>query len=476
MSATIALIVGTGWGARTFLQTAVLDTLADRARVVVLAHPTLLPAIRERAIRVAAVAPLAPFDPHVGEHGRWFRRRNRLFLHRAMTTTRRANLRRSRRHDLRGRLRSIATWIESASTGPAHVDRLVARETAAYEADHADDVARYRRFLEDQDVRLAVSTTAYLAIEAPPMRVARSLGIATACWINSWDNPTSKGALPITYDAYFLWSSRMREDLNRYYPETRDRPCTAVGVPHFDRYADVTGDRVTGEGDRQAYCRRVGLDPARPILLYAACTPFLAPDEHLVVERLADDIDRGRLPGRPQLVVRLHPADPGARFAALSKRVDVTVDVPGAARDGRPAGIDGFLPDDADSRHAIESVVHADAVINIASTISLEAVLADRPTINVAYDLAPGAPNARRIREYYRYEHYRPVTESGAVSIADGPERLVEAIAESIEHPDRRRRERQALARLLCAPPAHPPADGLAGTRLATALLRMVEA
>jgi CDP-glycerol glycerophosphotransferase (TagB/SpsB family) len=226
---------------------------------------------------------------------------------------------------------------------------------------------------------------------------------------------------------------------------------------------------------REELCASKGLDPARPFVLYAACTPFLAPNEHLVVERLADDLAKGAVPGRPQLLVRLHPADPGTRFADLEERPNIALDMPGAARDGRPAGIYAFCPDAAENRRAIAMIAHADVVVNIASTISLEAAIADRPTINVAYDLAPGStqtggPDRARIAGYYRYDHYQTVTDSGAVRIVHDPASLTEAIRDYLAAPSLHHTERAELARLWCSAPDQPPADGLAGARLGAAL------
>ncbi len=470
MNDSIVLVVGTGWGARTFVQTTVLETLLERALVVILAHPALVSELRRRLPRAAAVAPLVDVDPHAGEPGRIARKRSRLFFAQTMNSTRRAKLRHSRRHGLRALLQEAAVGLEAMVTGAARIEDLGRREAAAYAANYPAAVVGYQELFRDHNARLVVSTTAYLPIEAAPIRVAQSMGLSTACWINSWDNPTSKGPLPISYDAYFYWSDQMGKDLRRYYPESRNQTCTAVGVPHFDWYADAEM-----RGTREDFCHRVGLDPKRPILLYATCTPFLAPHEHLVVERLADDIDRGRVAQDPQLLVRLHPTDSGARFTALAARDNVIVDVPGTGHDGRAPGIDGFCPGSAETQHGIASVVHADVVINIASTISLEAAIADRPTINVAYDLAPGAPDVRRIKTYYQYEHYQPVVASKAIPLVDSPASLIEAIDDSLEDPSKWRSERADLARQLCAPSNHQPADGQSGRRLGKALLARLE-
>jgi hypothetical protein len=72
---------------------------------------------------------------------------------------------------------------------------------------------------------------------------------------------------------------------------------------------------------RDEFCARVGLDPARPILLYLCSSPFIAPDEVVFIEqwigaiRSAPDA-RVRTAG---ILIRPHPENrqPWHRFDAM---------------------------------------------------------------------------------------------------------------------------------------------------------------
>lgn len=460
----VALLIGAGWGVRTFLQSEALDRLRRRARVLVLAPPPLLEVLRRRYGDALELATLHPFDPWSGATGPVYRRYNAHFMRTAGTVTRRFKQRRDRPRAWRPRLAAALREAEAAlRAGPARLRRLRAATQRAFAAgfEHAE---RYRELFARHGVRLAVSTVAYLPAEAAAALAARRAGIATACWVNSWDNLTSKGPLLADFDHYLVWSARMCQELDRYYPESAGRPCTVTGAPYFDGFS-----RDDYAWTRAELCRRTGLDPARPIVLYGTCTPFLAPDEHRIVERLADDL-AALGPPSPQLLVRLHPADGGGRFGALAERPDVTLQVPGAARDGAPAGIAAFCPSDEENMLAINTVRHADAVINIASTLTLEAAIADRPAINVAYDLAPGAPSAPHIAAYYGFDHYRTVLEHGAATVARDPEALIALVRQALADPTAGREGRRALADLWCS-----PRRGGAGRRLGDALVSLLD-
>lgn len=466
MSGTVALVISTGWGVRTFLQSDVLPALLAHRPVLVLAHPRLQESLEALLDGRATVAPLRPFDPRDGRFGDLSRRHNRYFHHLSSTVTRRFNRAAAwpswRRQPALAALAQLKRLEVLLRARPGSLARLAAemRDAFAREYPHGE---HYRSLFAEHRVGTVVSTVAYLPIEAPPIFVARQQGLATGCWVNSWDNLTSKGALLTDFDRYFVWSEQMAGELRRYYRETRRRPIEAVGVPHFDWYR-----APAMRWSRLEWCRRLGLDPARPVVLYGAATPFLAPDEQLVAEALHRDLEEAELPGRPQLVVRLHPADDGRRFAELARRDGVALQVPGAASAGH---LSAFVPSDDDNRLQVNTMAHADVVVNIASTMTLEAALCDRPVVCVGYDLAPGRPAEAAIRQYYGFDHFRTVLALGAAPVADDRQALLERVRAYLEHPERDRAGRRRLADLWCS----PWREG-AGQRLAAALLAMTEA
>lgn len=458
------LVVGTGWGARTFLQTPVLDRLCAVTRVGVLAASGLVSGLRRQLAGRARLAELSPFDPAAGRYGAAYRRRDHHFQRLSATATRGFKERQHRR-TLHGRWREQlahhALRLDAAVRASSRtLERLEAAGERAFVAEYSDR-ARYHELLAG--ARLVVATAPHVALEAPPILVARQRELATAAWITSWDNLTSKPAFFTRYDLYLLWSERMGDDLRRYYPESAAARRAVVGVPHFEWYRDPAM-----VGGREELCRSHGLDPTRPLILYAGATPHRAPGEELVVHRLAADFSARPLAERPQLLVRLHPGDAGGRYAAWEPPPGVVIEVPGSRGRGR---LEGFCPTPEENRDLVAAVRHADVVVNLASTITLEAAMCDRPVVNVAYDLAAGAPHREQIETYYRdFDHYRTVVASGAVRIARSPEELVTMIDRYLADPALDRLQRQKLADLWCG-----PRDGRSPERIVDALLALIE-
>ena len=127
---------------------------------------------------------------------------------------------------------------------------------------------------------------------------------------------------------------------------------------------------------RREFCELSGLDPSRPIILYAMATPHLAPAEDGVVKKLAEDLPANASGIKSQLIVRVHPADDGGRLRSYEFDNSVKIQIPGKAGGGN---IFGYHPSKEDNREFVNSIRHADVVINLASTITLDASFCNRP-------------------------------------------------------------------------------------------------
>ncbi len=321
--------------------------------------------------------------------------------------------------------------------------------------------AQYRAMFKKLRPTVVFSAAPLDPREEIPVVVAKSLGIPTATAILSWDNLTTKNRLACSFDHYFVWSAKMADELQRFYPEVSADQVTISGSPQFDWHFNESF-----RGTRAEFCRRRNLDPSRPIVVYGGVTPGLMPNEPSVVARLIEDMDAGRIAGRPQLVVRLHPKDDGSRYVEMARRFPaVRFEVPGERSKGN---LTAWQPSLDDVRELVSTLAHGDVHINVASTLSIDAALLDRPVINLRYDLRPpGAPLAVGIVGY-EYAHYRPIVASGGVRMVDSPDELVAAINLYLSDPSIDRDGRRRIVALECG-----RVDGGAGKRIAARLLAL---
>ncbi|MGH9013061.1 MAG: hypothetical protein ACRDZ1_03855 [Acidimicrobiia bacterium] len=290
---------------------------------------------------------------------------------------------------------------------------------------------------------------------------ARSLAIPTAAFLFSWDNLTSQGRIIPSYDCYLAWSETMRDDLLRMYPSVDPAAVFVTGTPQFDAHF-----RTEHAWSREEYCGRIGADPERPIVLYSTGMPNHMPGEPSIVEGIADRLARRGDLGRPQLVVRVYAKDRTGRFHDLARRRPDIIFPP------VPWEPNWLTPLPEDTALWSNILRHADVGINVASTVSLELCMFDRPVVNVGYN-PPGVPTWQLdYSRYYRFDHYRPVVASGAVEVASSPDSLMDAVAQAISRPSLCSPMRQQLLARLFG----EHLDGKARQRVAERLVELTTA
>jgi hypothetical protein len=289
------------------------------------------------------------------------------------------------------------------------------------------------------------------------VHAARWLKIPTAAFVFSWDNLTSQGRVVPAYDYYMVWNDQIKQQLLEIYPHVRAEQVVVTGTPQFDSHF-----RPETYWTREEFCRRNEVDPSRPIVFYTTGMAEHMQGEPLIVEQLADMLADMEDLGRPQLLLRVYPKDRTGRFEELrARRPDIRF---------QPARwIETWLtPTEADTQLLTNSVRHVDVGVNVASTVSLELCMFDRPVVNVGYDppgVSPRVPYAR----YYEYDHYRPLVERGAVTLARSVDEMRTMLRSALADPSRGRADRCAFTQHMFG----DTLDGRSGERVAATLLRL---
>ena len=270
---------------------------------------------------------------------------------------------------------------------------------------------------------VAAATPGLMYAEIPVLRSAARHRIPTTAVDLSWDNLTNK-LLPIRrLDRLVVWNSTMKREaseLHGYDPADID----VAGPPQFDAY--FRGDARSTRAD---FCRRAGVDPSRRLITLTTIPAESYPRHDVVIDRLLDAIRRGALAAPCDLLVRVHPRDDLRRYDRYAGVAHVAVEKP--FRESARAG-DGHAVDVTveNTRHLADTMRYSDVVLNVASTIAIEAAIFDTPVVNIAFDDrdAEARPFLESPLRYYSYTHYQQIVRTGAVRIAKTPAEMVEFV------------------------------------------------
>lgn len=291
-----------------------------------------------------------------------------------------------------------------------------------------------------------------------PVQAANWLGIPTATFIFSWDNLTSQGRILLPYDYYLVWSEELKKQLLDIYEQLRPEQIFVTGTPQFDFHFQKDLYQT-----REEFCRSVGADAGRPLVLYTTGMANHMPGEPEIVEEIADFLRELGGEKSPQLLVRVYPKDLTGRFDELKRRrKDILF--PAVAWEK-----DWLTPTFEDSAALVNTLRHAALGINVASTVSLELCMFDKPVLNVGYNPRSVAASELNYADYYEFDHYAPIVASGAVAVARSRRQLRELIVQALNKPEQAAAQRKDLIRKMFG----GTLDGNSARRVAEVLLKI---
>jgi len=282
----------------------------------------------------------------------------------------------------------------------------------------------------------------------PFLLAARRLEIPVVGYVASWDHTVGKGLVSPHVARYVVQNELMSSDLVRYHGIAGDRVVVA-GWPQTDLFHEQRPRAGFG-----VIVRGLGLDPGRPVVLFAGNTPTNAPYEGRFVERLVAWSRSRSSSERPQLLFRPHPRDRDweERYAAAMGADDIATQPPSYT----------------DLEALATLLQHVDCVVANAGTILLDSLVNDRPTVCVLYD--EGAPPGERHAELnVTGQHYEELGRSDAFLRANTFEEVVSGIERALAGPAELAVERRSVATEVVG-----QVDGKATERVVDAIVEVV--
>jgi len=393
--------------------------LVDRLRESYPALPVVLlsPMARDAAFVTEFARPgvlLLDQPPHVpaGPEARLLSLLQAAFLSRGRTESVRIRM-------LEARASGAFRWLGLKSI----LGRLLSRAEAPFALSDrlVSDPAIERLFDEHRPALVVCANPGLVFSEVPLLRTARRRAVPCMVIDASWDNFTNK-LLPVRQvDRLVVWNEIMKAQavhLHGYRPEA----VTVAGAPQFDAHFRAP-DRCT----RAEFFQRVGADPARRLIVLTTTPRSLYRHHDYVLRELSAAITSGALAGA-QVLVRLHPRDEVEAYREFAGVPHVIIEKPFRAT---VAVADGLAIDvmPEHQRHLGDTLCHADVVVNVASTITIEACIFDTPVVNICFDGPQDEPFVRSATRYYRFTHYVNITNRQAVRVATSAAEMVAAVA-----------------------------------------------
>ena len=278
--------------------------------------------------------------------------------------------------------------------------------------------------LRDLSPTVLLNTSATSWSTRPWTRAAALNGTPSASMIISWDNMSTKTLLSEFVDTFLIWSEEMDEDFGRSLPQLRAKPRVVVGSPQFEPICQGRGLLPRAE-----FFGKYGLDPSKKLILYTTGSKTLFPGESTCLETLLLHW-RKNLSDRANIMIRMHPKDREGRYAALMPKFP---EVPFTLAGANLADDNDWVPSREDMDLLVNQLHHCDLIVNVASTMTLEGFVIDKPSINIGFTLNSSVSARYPMEDYYRSRHYRDIVESGAAPLVNNYEELFTAIEDVLD-------------------------------------------
>lgn len=271
---------------------------------------------------------------------------------------------------------------------------------------------------ERPDIVLITPLVDFGSYQTDYVKAAHRLGLPVAFLPFSWDNLTNRGLVRIAPDRTLVWNEYQQREAVEFHGVPADR-VVITGAPRFDAFFTMRPATT-----RDAFCVTIGLDPARPLLLYLCSSNFVAPQEVDFVRRWAAAIRRAPdcILRDVSILIRPHPANAEQwEQASLS-------DLPGVAVWTARSEMNA-------DQGLYDSLWHAAAAVGLNTSAMIEAGLLGR----AVYTVMP--PEFAGGQQQTLHFHYLLARNGGLVEVAGSIDEHLRQLSDELHTPGRRREQ-----------------------------------
>jgi len=347
--------------------------------------------------------------------------------------------------------RLLGRW----SATPAGVIRLDRWHQFAAERSEAAAEAMLRLDARRPGAVFCTHQRASLAV--PTMAAARRRGIPATTFIYSWDNPP-KGRMAVHASHFLVWSEWMRHEMSMYYPEVPVERMPVVGTPQFEHYFNPGLLQP-----RDQFLNTLGIAAGARVVCFSGDDVATSPHDPSYLADTARALRRLPLERRPELIFRRCPVDLSGRYQPVFNAFpEIRISDP-LWRASASSDWTQIVPTPEDVALLANLACHTDLMINLGSTMAMDAAIFGKPSIFVAYEAAGSSD--RNAETIYRLPHFEWVHKLQPVYWARSADELAPLIAHALDRPDEKEDSRRAWIDKIVA----RPLDG-ASRRCAEAL------
>lgn len=202
------------------------------------------------------------------------------------------------------------------------------------------------------------------------VKCANSAKIKTGLCVASWDNLTNKSLIQAETDIVLVWNEFQKSEAVNLHKIPSSK-IIVTGAQCYDRWFDNRPSQ-----SREAFLRHVGLDAAKPFVLYLCSSRFIAPNEVGFIKAWVKELKRSENPHVKGLgvLVRPHPQNASQwENVDFSSFENVVIYPRGGANPVEKTSVNDFY----------DSMYYCEAAVGINTSTMIEAGILEKPVFTI---------------------------------------------------------------------------------------------
>lgn len=244
----------------------------------------------------------------------------------------------------------------------------------------------------------------------------------------SWDH-FPKRFEPVHADILLVWNEVLRKEATELQNYNNEKIYT-VGVPQYDIFT-----RKEFLLSRDEFFKKFNLNSKKKLIAFFSSSKR-APDDGDVVDMMLNFIKRGELVEPAQIFVRAYPGvnSDHEKFDVFNADKLVYVDWTETKKIfGNAAS--GWYPTKESLIHLMNILYHSDIIVSTYSSVSIEASVFLKPSLNINFDGYKQRPFKKSIKRSVYKSHYKHVFNTGGVEQIENKEQLLSALSTYLKNP-----------------------------------------
>lgn len=315
---------------------------------------------------------------------------------------------------------------------------------------------KYRRYgylFDKYEPSLLLSTNFMCRHDWALIKAAKLHKIPVICMVANWDH-LFKGRLP-KCDRVIVWNDFQKNQLIKHYGYDPS-DIFVSGIQHLDYFVREKIKFLS----KEEFLKSIGAATNKKLITFTTMSKTASPFQPDMIEIICRAIIDGRVKHPSHLHVRLHPSDELDHYEKLKQFGDIITFEKSMGE--RYLGEEDIL-------HYANLLACSDVVVNIASTVTIDALAFDVPVVNIAFDGYVQRELPESAARYFKYEHYDVVVRGGGVRVANNAEELIKHINMYLDNRGLDKGGRAKIVKELCY-----KLDGRTGERVGKYILNFL--